>query len=78
MEFNHQVNHWAEKGVPFKTHLYVPEIHPVTQTQFHEREDEGHVFKVYTIEICITAVWLSLYASLPLAYWPAHKNGRPI
>ena len=60
MEFNHQVNQWAVKGVPFKTHLYVPEKHPVTQTQFHEREDEGHVFKVYAIEICIIAVWLSL------------------
>ena len=49
MEFSHQVNHWAEKDVLFKTHLYVPELHPVTQTRFHEREDEGHVFKVYTI-----------------------------
>ena len=46
MEFSYQVNHWTERGVPFKTHLYVPEIHPAMQTQFHEREDEGHVFKV--------------------------------
>ena len=46
MEFSYQVNRWTERGIPFKTHLYVPEIHPATQTQFHEREDEGHVFKV--------------------------------
>ena len=48
MEFSYQVTQWAERGVPFKTHLYVPEVHPVTQENFHEREDEGHVFKVYS------------------------------
>ena len=25
---------------------YVPEVHPLTKTDFHEREDEGHLFKV--------------------------------
>ena len=32
--------------MPFRSHIYVPEIHPVTECEFHEREDEGHVFKV--------------------------------
>ena len=26
--------------------MYVPEVHPITKLQFHEREDEAHVFKV--------------------------------
>ena len=26
--------------------MYVPEKHPITKQAFHEREDEGHVFKV--------------------------------
>ena len=34
------------KGIPFINHLYVPEIHPLTQTGFCEREDEGHALKV--------------------------------
>lgn len=35
-------------GVPFKDHLHVPEVHPLTGVLFCEREDEGHVFKVVT------------------------------
>ena len=46
MEFQHVVRSWDRKGVPFRTHMYVPEIHPVLGTEFHEREDEGHIFKV--------------------------------
>ena len=37
---------WEKKGVPFRSHVYVPEIHPLTGVPFHEREDEAHVFKV--------------------------------
>ena len=36
-----------EKGVPFRTHLYVPEAHPDTGQGFCKR-DEGRVFKVYS------------------------------
>ena len=43
----YQVCLWDEKGVPFRTFMYVPEIHPVLGTEFHEREDEGHVYKVH-------------------------------
>ncbi len=46
MEYSYEIRKWEEKGVPFRTHLYVPEVHPVTKARFHEREDEGHVFKV--------------------------------
>ena len=49
LEYKYQVNTWYLNGVPFKTHLYVPEIHPETDEQFCEREDEGHIFKVYIV-----------------------------
>ncbi len=45
MDYTYQVRRWTE-GVPFCSHLYVPEVHPETGAEFHEREDEGHVFKV--------------------------------
>ncbi len=46
-EFTHQVRKYHnEGGVPFCSYLYVPEKHPITERSFHEREDEGHVFKV--------------------------------
>lgn len=47
LEYSYEVRRWdGELGVPFRTHFYVPEKHPFTQVDFHEREDEGHVFKV--------------------------------
>ena len=46
MEFTYTVRKYDDQGVPFRSHIYVPEIHPVTATIFHEREDEGHVLKV--------------------------------
>lgn len=45
-EFTYVVNEWHREGVPFRDHLYVPEVHPDTGVEFCEREDEGHVFKV--------------------------------
>jgi len=32
--------------VPFRTHMYVPEVHPATSQVFYEREDEAHLLKV--------------------------------
>ena len=46
MEYTYQVCTWDAKGVLFRTHMYVPEIHPVTEANFHEREDDAHVVKV--------------------------------
>ena len=46
LEYKHQKDTFNMKGIPFINHLYVPEIHPLTQTGFCEREDEGHVLKV--------------------------------
>ena len=47
LEFQHleQLYHDA-RDVLFRSHLYVPEVHPVTNLPFCEREDEGHVLKV--------------------------------
>ena len=49
LEYRYQVNDWHSKGIPFKDHLYVPEVHPLTGAEFCEREDEGHAFKVFSI-----------------------------
>jgi len=34
------------KKVPFRSNIYVPEIHPTTRGPFQEREDKAHVLKV--------------------------------
>lgn len=57
MEYSFQINKWDREGVPFRTHVHVPEQHPVTKTLFCEREDEGHVFKV-SIAQCLLIVLL--------------------
>lgn len=46
MEFSYCIHYYDEQGVPFKTHLYVPEEQPENGIGFCECEDEGHVFKV--------------------------------
>ena len=47
--YRYQVNDWHSKGIPFKDHLYVSEVHPLTGAEFCEREYEGHAFKVFSI-----------------------------
>ena len=44
MDFKYIIRSWDEG--PFRTCMYVPEIHPILSKEFHEHEDEGHVFKV--------------------------------
>ena len=46
LEYRYQIGVFNAQGVPFRRHLYVPEIHPITQTGFCEREDEAHILKV--------------------------------
>jgi hypothetical protein len=45
LEFTYIVQKYDASGVPFTTHLHVPEVHPLTGSIFYEREDEGHVLK---------------------------------
>ena len=47
LEYQFLIESWEGKGVPFKSHLHVPEVHPITDTLFCEHEDEGHVLKVH-------------------------------
>ena len=46
LEFTYQILLWESKGIAFRTHLYVPEVHPETGMPFCECEDEAHVLKV--------------------------------
>lgn len=47
-EYRYQIMYWESKEVPFRTFMYVPEVHPITLQEFHEREDFAHVLKVHT------------------------------
>ena len=64
LEYQYLVESWEAQGVPFKAHLHVPEVHPVTGTLFCEREDEGHVLKVTTCA-CITLI-LHVYIKISI------------
>ena len=46
LHYKYLVEQYEAKGISFRSHLYVPEVHPITEMEFHEHEDEGHVFKV--------------------------------
>lgn len=46
LEYKHTVYMYEERGVPFRTYMYVPEVHPVTNATFYEREDDAHLLKV--------------------------------
>ena len=47
LHYRHTVREWDANGVPFRTFMYVPEVHHISNKVFYEREDEGHLFKVY-------------------------------
>jgi len=50
LDFSYTVRDFHDRqGVPFRHHLYVPEIHPETNLPFCEREDEAHVLKVHAM-----------------------------
>ena len=46
LEFSSVVCQYDQKGVPFKSHMHVPKIHPDTTSTWYEREDPAHVLKV--------------------------------
>lgn len=51
LDFSHQVLDYDSRGIRFRTHIYIPEIHPVSCSEYHEREDDAHVLKVRYILI---------------------------
>ena len=46
LEYKHTIKKYEEEGVPFRTYMYVPEVHPATNARFYEREDDAHLLKV--------------------------------
>ena len=46
LEYSYEVCDYNKKGIPFRTYIYVPERHPITSCEYHEREDDAHVLKV--------------------------------
>ena len=61
LEYRYLVEHWEMKGVPFRSHLHVPEVHPLTGLMFCEREDEGHVLKVLTVQYHLITLCVEKY-----------------
>lgn len=43
--FRKKVQEFKEEGVDFSTHLYVPQVDPVTSLVHHERADYNHLLK---------------------------------
>ena len=60
LEYCHEICEWDRKGVPFRTHIYVPEVHPLTNLPFCEMEDEPHVLKVIMAYI---TMYIHLYVT---------------
>ena len=64
-EYAHRILQWEEGGIEFKTHMYVPEVHPETHDVFYEREDEAHVLKVniyvYIHSVCTSCASVHTY-----------------
>ena len=56
LEFTYVVQRYDASGVPFRTHLHVPEFHPVSGSVFYEREDERHVLKVHMMCLMYTCI----------------------
>ncbi len=51
LDYCYHVCDYDTKGIPFKTYLYVPEIHPDTKMAFYEREVEAHLLKVVILSL---------------------------
>ena len=77
-EYSYQVRQWDNEGVPFRTHIYVPEMHPISQMPFCEREDEAHVLKVsaysYTVRKSANFDAVNRNLFYILVHWHAYDN----
>ena len=63
------IDDWEKRGVQFRTYMYIPEVHPITNNVFCEREDEAHVLKVQCcLLIRFVALWLHLTFVFPVYY----------
>ena len=41
-KYSRDIAEWEKMGIPFRSRVYVPEVHGVP---FHEREDQNHVLE---------------------------------
>lgn len=77
LEYRYQVCEWDNAGVPFRTYLYVPEKHPITGSEFHEREDFAHVLKVQfnyrimILKVACTCIYFICREWLKVQDWAA-------
>ena len=81
MEYSYQIRLWTGKNVPFTTHLYVPKAHSITRPTSHEREGEGHVFKVHKSSSGLfSTISQSLGEShpVPAEALPAYEKVQPL
>ena len=69
-----QIYEWEKKGVPFRSHIYVSEVHPLTDCPFHEREDEAYVLKV--LWLCKIVIFFYVYAQSLRNGGPQDMNGK--
>lgn len=61
LEFAYVVSDFDQRGVLFRTHLHVPEVHPITGHSWYEREDPAHVLKVHVhVQSCM-CIYSHLY-----------------
>ena len=56
-EYHRTILDYEKSGIPFRYHLYVPEVNQITKEKFHDREDEGHMLKVYTCHVVCVCVY---------------------
>ena len=61
MEYSYQICKWKDAEILFHINMYVPEEHPLTGSEFHERGDFAHVLKVLLLLIKISLLPVSCY-----------------
>ena len=74
MLYTYMIQNWDQQGVPFCKHLYVPDIHPITQAQFHEREPcvQG-IFECVRVS-CVLVCYLLFSALETIQEWVILKT----
>lgn len=43
--YRHSIQELLQQGVEFTKHLYVPEIDPHTEEEWHDQGDHNHIFR---------------------------------
>ena len=59
----------SRRGVPFKRHFYVPEVHPITKEEFHEGEDDARCEKLLLLRINLVLNLINVEDSHCYSLW---------